>query len=138
VTGSVFRGEGLRTRGPCRLSGQSVRKYLPLLIGVPGCLAAGWFELTRALGGREVAWVYVGEWPLYAVVGVYMWWRIWHPPLGGAPGQSEGPPPQTRDGSRLDRGHPDAEPTEDPGLEAWQRYLARLHAADPPGEPPRR
>ena len=41
----------------------------PLLLGVPLCLAAGWFELTRALGGREVAWVYAFEWPMYAVAG---------------------------------------------------------------------
>jgi hypothetical protein len=104
-----------------------MRKYLPLVFGVPGCLAAGWFELTRALGGREVAWVYAFEWPLYAVIGVYMWWHIWHKvsdlpsavPAATLPKQA-GPPP------------------DDPELAAWESYLANLHAVDPPGGPPPR
>jgi hypothetical protein len=113
----------------------AARKYLPLVLGVPGCLAAGWFELTRALAGREVAWVYVFEWPLYALVGAYMWWRIWRPST-----RRDGPSSRKRS---PDRSHPVdrpavqvAEADVDLGLEAWQDYLARLHAADPPGGPP--
>ena len=40
------------------------RLHLTLAIALPCCLAAGWFELTRALNGRAIAWVYAGEWPL--------------------------------------------------------------------------
>ena len=96
-----------------------LRKYAPLLLGVPLCLAAGWFELTRALGGREVAWVYAFEWPAYAVAGAAMWWRIWHrDPVA----TNDSPVP-------LD---------DDPELVAWQNYLSDLEAVDPPGTPPSR
>jgi hypothetical protein len=105
------------------------QKYLPLLIGLPSCLAAGWFEWTRALGGREIAWVYAFEWPLYAVIGVYMWWRIWHPraplePLDEVQPTTSAPVPDVIE--------------EDAELDAWQRHLAQLQAADPPGGPTQR
>jgi hypothetical protein len=96
-------------------------KWLPLLLGVPLCLAAGWFELTRAQAGRMLAWVYVGEWPLYAVLGSWLWWRVWY-----------------SDAERCREPRPDiARLAEaDDGLAAWQHYLTRLQDADPPGGPP--
>jgi hypothetical protein len=113
----------------------AIRKFGPLVLGVPVCLAAGWFELTRALAGREVAWVYVFEWPFYAVAGTYMWWRIWRPAT-----REEGPTtPLSSAGGKpvVDRpAEQAAEQDMDVGLAAWQDYLERLHAADPPGGPP--
>lgn len=135
-----------------------VRLHVPVLLGVTGSLLAGWFEWTRALEGRQVAWVYAGEWPLFAVLGVVIWWRLWHEeralrptrphpsrpaPVGGAgcaavtlaavrstavtPAVEGAPhrPPERGD-------EVDAE------LLAWQDYLARLQAVDPPGGPPPR
>jgi hypothetical protein len=99
-----------------------IRLHLPFLIAVAGCLYAGWFELTRARAGREVAWVYAIEWPLFAILGTYVWWHL----LRDTP-----PRPTLRD-------DPSAEDRSDPGLVAWQEYLAELHAADPPGGPPGR
>jgi hypothetical protein len=110
------------------------RLHLTLAIGLPGCLAAGWFELSRALGGREIAWVYAFEWPLFAVIGTYLWWRLLHgddedesPRVGPAAASVRTPQPDASE-----------KPTSpaDPGLAAWQTYLQRLHEADPPGEPP--
>lgn len=97
-----------------------VRLHIPLLLGVSGCLLAGRFELSRALAGRQVAWVYAFEWPFYAILGTAIWWRLLHdrPPSSLAPGS------------------PPAEDLPDPGLVAWQQYLANLQAADPPGGPP--
>ena len=103
-----------------------VRLYLPRLVGVPGCLAAGWFELGRALAGRTVAWVYAVEWPLFAVMGVYVWWRTRD---AADPSTQQWPPSPARAPA------PVAHQTADPALAAWQAYLAELHAADPPGGP---
>jgi hypothetical protein len=102
------------------------------LVGVPGCFAAGWFELTRALGGREIAWVYTFEWPLYGIAGIYMWWRIRR-----GKNTVESRPARSRRAPRIlrHRTQPAPDPN-DPQLRAWQDYLARLHAADPPGGPP--
>ncbi len=42
------------------------------------CVAAFWFELRRAVGGNELSWAYVFEWPMFAVFAVYMWWNMLH------------------------------------------------------------
>ncbi len=55
------------------------RTHLTLAIGLALCAAAFWFELHRALGGNELSWAYVFEWPLLGVFAVYMWWRVLHP-----------------------------------------------------------
>jgi hypothetical protein len=119
------------------LSATALKLHLTLLLAGGGCLAAGWFEWTRALAGREVAWVYAFEWPFFALAGSVLWWRL----LPAAPVR--------RDSSRV-IGHPtsadgparrnvsQAVSASDIGLIAWQEYLARLQASDPPGGPPSR
>jgi hypothetical protein len=120
------------------------RLHLTLAIGLPGCMAAGWFELSRALAGREIAWVYAGEWPLYGVIGTYLWWKLLHSDGAvrlPAPGESNSPSRRTAtegvpndDAAVVERtvSVPDLE------LKAWQNYVNRLHELDPPGEPPPR
>jgi hypothetical protein len=96
-----------------------VKLHIPFAVAVAWCLFAGWFELTRALAGREVAWVYAVEWPLFAILGTGIWWRQLH---------DRSPRRVVPDDS------PAAEQL-DTGLVAWQEYLGRLQAADPPGGP---
>jgi hypothetical protein len=111
------------------LSRRALRLHLALLIVVPGCLAAGLFELTRALAGNQLSWVYVFEWPFFAAFSGRLWWRLLHEEesssasFGAAPAAGAGGPA-------------DDEPA-DPQLRAWNEYLARLHAESPPGGPPR-
>ncbi len=52
--------------------------HITLAVVLALCLAAFWFELRRALGGNELSWAYVFEWPIFAVFGVYMWWTTLH------------------------------------------------------------
>lgn len=117
-----------------------LRLHVPMVLAVAGCLLAGWFELSRALNGRMVAWVYAVEWPLFAVIGVYMWWRLLHPDrpsgtgVGGLAGSARSPLSSKPEPAA---GGPAEAAGEDAGLAAWQRYLADLHASDPPGGPPR-
>jgi hypothetical protein len=89
------------------LSLRALRFHIPMVIAVVGCVWAGLFELSRARAGHTVAWVYAFEWPGFAVVGVIIWWRII----------------TNRDGRRPDVPKNEVEPS-DPGLIAWQRYLA--------------
>jgi hypothetical protein len=99
-----------------------------MLAGVALSAGAAWFEWTRALRGREVAWVYAFEWPLFAVMGIYVWWKLLR---GDRPGRNN------RVASGASRGRPTAaSASDDAGLAAWQDYLSRLHATDPPGGPP--
>ncbi|MDQ1732555.1 MAG: hypothetical protein QOK10_2714 [Pseudonocardiales bacterium] len=107
----------------------ALKLHLSLVLGGGGCIAAGVFELHRALGGRELAWVYAFEWPFFAVVGGWIWWRLLHAEDAAAATQSPAPTLPSAD----QRG----ETSEDQELQAWQAYLRRLHAVDPPGGPTR-
>jgi hypothetical protein len=66
-------GSGTRLTGS-----EAVKLHLTLLAGLSLCVAAFLFEVKRALGGNELSWAYVFEWPLFAVFAVYMWWTTLH------------------------------------------------------------
>lgn len=106
------------------LSASAWRLHVTLVAGVALCATATWLEWTRARAGHAVAWVYCFEWPLFGVLGVYVWWKLLRE-------QVAGPAPEA------DRAHPQPQ-VDDPELRAWNAYLERLHAADPPGRPPRK
>lgn len=91
---------------------------MPLVLGVAVCLFAGWFELTRARAGHTVAWVYVFEWPMFAVAGVVIWWRL----------VTERDSP--RPGPRGPESGRHRIPDDDPGLRAWQRYRSELEQGE--------
>jgi hypothetical protein len=62
-----------------RLTGSEAAKlHLTLALALALCIAAFWFEVRRALGGNELSWAYVFEWPIFAVFAVYMWWTTLH------------------------------------------------------------
>ncbi len=47
-----------------------------MLISVPFCLWAGWFEFGRAEDGNWRAWVYTFEWPFFGGLAIYLWRRL--------------------------------------------------------------
>lgn len=62
-----------------RLTGSDALKlHLTLAGGLALCAAAFWFEVRRAVGGNELSWAYVFEWPLFATFAVYLWWQTLH------------------------------------------------------------
>ena len=66
-------------RSGTRLTGSEAAKlHLTLAAALALCSAAFVFEVRRALGGNELSWAYVFEWPLFAVFAVYMWWTTLH------------------------------------------------------------
>jgi hypothetical protein len=118
-----------------------------------------WVELRRARAGHELAWAYVLEWPLIAGMCLALWWRLraelrpgrgratgaghgGDHPAGAGPGRARRPGirpgicPGIRPGRLAPR--PPTIAPDDPHLLAWQAYLDRLHAEDPPGGPPPR
>jgi hypothetical protein len=48
------------------------------LLLVAGCLAATWWQLTRALAGNGLSWFYTVEWPAFACLGIFGWWHLIH------------------------------------------------------------
>ncbi len=112
--------EGKRLTGP-----EAVRLHVTLVAAVALCAGAFWFELRRALGGNQLSWAYVFEWPLFAGFAFYMWWNLLH-----------------RQGRTPDASAPKVvAPEHVEMLKAWQEHQRSLAAAerrsayaDPPGE----
>ncbi len=103
------------------------------VVGVVVSLAAGAFELDRALAGNPLSWVYTVEWPLIGGYLVYVRHRLVrdasHPHRRATPG-----PRSPADRLTGTSAGPVTE--DDADLAAWQDYLARLRASSPPGGPP--
>jgi hypothetical protein len=82
--------------------------------------------VKRALGGNELSWAYVFEWPLFAVFAVYMWWTVLH---------------QNRRRQRAAAKPKVVAPEHVEMLKNWQEHLrsmasaeAEAHRADPESE----
>ena len=72
-------------------SGRAVSLHVALVIFVPGCVALTWWQVSRALGGNTLSWVYTFEWPIFGAYAIYMWWKLVHDvPAAGAPAR-DGP-----------------------------------------------
>jgi hypothetical protein len=59
-------------------SSRSLVAHLAVIIWVPGCAAAAWWQVTVALAGDRLAYLYSVEWPCFAVFGVVVWWNLIH------------------------------------------------------------
>jgi len=102
-----------------------------LVTVVPGCLLAGWWQVTRALGGNLLSYFYSVEWPIFAILGVVAWWQLVH---DQAVGGSFGKPDKVRR-SFLHRDDELPSPAlvwdsalETPDLTAYNAYLKALAA----------
>lgn len=90
------------------------RIHLGLFLAELICIPAFIIEMFRALGGNELSWAYVFEWPALAGYAVYMWRKM----ILEERGQTK-----PKRAKRTD------EP--DPRLDAWNTYLASVHQAQP-------
>jgi hypothetical protein len=62
------------------LSPRALRLHAVILVVVPGFTALCVWQIYRAVGGNELSWAYVFEWPFFAAYAIYMWWRFVHEP----------------------------------------------------------
>jgi hypothetical protein len=129
------------------LSPRALKLHAVILVLVPAFLALCAWQISRAIGGNNLSWAYVFEWPIFAGYAIYMWWRFVHeaaddampvapsdadvdadPGTATAPAVGEGPgiPP---DAARPDAARPDAA-RPDPDLAAYNVYLAQLADRD--------
>jgi hypothetical protein len=124
-----------RTRSPAPLwlTGRALRLHATLTVVTFGCLAAGGFELSRALSGNTFSWVYVFEWPFFAGFSVVIWWRLLHEDDRAVPAAAPEPPQAA---VVLPTPAKDRAAVEDEELRAWQDYLARPPAGHRTGGPP--
>ena len=60
------------------LSRRAIFLHLAFLLFVPLCIAATWWQITRAEDGNGLSYLYTFEWPVFAILGVYFWWMFLH------------------------------------------------------------
>ena len=102
-----------------------------LVIWVPGCALACWWQVTVALSGDDLGWVYTFMWPAFAAFAVVLWWHLVHddPDTVGARGlrrlRQEEPTTSSQCQSAPDDVIARAE-AEDTELAAYNAYLAEL------------
>ena len=56
------------------LSRRALALHLAVVLWVPICLMAGWWQVTRALDGNGLSYLYSAEWPAFALIGMLVWW----------------------------------------------------------------
>jgi DNA-binding transcriptional regulator of glucitol operon len=109
-----------------------------------GCLALGWWQLTRAQGGNALSWGYTVEWPVFAAFVVAFWVKLVRDARRGTGPAARQPRParpartEDTDGApvrlgpaparRLERPAPVPDDADDPELAAYNRYLGWLNA----------
>lgn len=112
--------------------------HLALLVWVPGCALASWWQVRIALGGDGLGWVYSVMWPCFAVLGTVFWWYLVHddPDSLGARGlRSKATPPRAGAAPAETHDDPDARrlaalESEDPELAAYNAYLSSLAGSE--------
>jgi hypothetical protein len=126
------------------LSRRALKLHAVIIVVVPAFLALCVWQLVRALGGNELSWAYVFEWPFFAGYAVYMWWRFVHeiPEVpaaaseaaasngaasNGAPSGRTAARPGPAGNAANDDGGVEGADTE---LAAYNAYLAQLAARD--------
>jgi hypothetical protein len=105
--------------------------HLLVILWVPTCAIACWWQITVALAGDALGWLYSVEWPAFGLFGFIVWWNLIHdePALVGS---------RALQRIRIDR-HPHLATSgaterrrddEDAALAAYNDYLENLARAE--------
>jgi hypothetical protein len=120
--------------------------HVAMLVWIPGCAVACWWQVGIALSGDSLGWVYSVMWPCFAVFGTIFWWHFLHddPQSVGRRGLRRLQARVSAGGDRGDVLHDDTDErragetasprtdSEDPELAAYNDYLAALAREDRP------
>jgi hypothetical protein len=60
------------------LSRRAASLHLAVLVLVPGCALAAWWQITRAEAGNQLSYLYSVMWPAFGILSVYFWWMLIH------------------------------------------------------------
>jgi hypothetical protein len=129
------------------LSKRAVSLHVAVLVFVPGCAVAAWWQINRAESGNQLSYLYSVMWPVFGILGLYFWWMLLHTDydtvgLKGMRRQQEAAvadDPATVGAATLDPDAPQppaptpaaALAVEDPELAAYNARLAELASKGP-------
>lgn len=52
--------------------------HIAVVLFVPSCGIAAWWQITRATDGNGLSYLYAVEWPIFAILSCYFWWMLIH------------------------------------------------------------
>jgi hypothetical protein len=122
------------------LSRRALWLHLSVLVFVPGCAVAAWWQINRAADGNQLSYLYSVLWPAFGLLGLYFWWMLIHTDYEtvGLKGMQRQQALAQSDTEATEEAPPmpaAAAPTapmeEDPELAAYNARLAELAAQGP-------
>lgn len=122
-TNVAWRSGRKRTVREKWFSKRALLWHLLLVVIVPGCLLAGWWQVHRAMQGNTLSYAYSAEWPVFAVVAMIGWWQL----IQEDPSEVE-----ARRSERVRRAQPRQALTATPELLAANRAALERHRAHLP------
>ena len=51
---------------------------MALLVFVPGCALAAWWQINRAEDGNQLSYLYSVMWPAFGILALCFWWMLVH------------------------------------------------------------
>src|SRR5271165_5748749 len=60
------------------LSARAVSLHLSVLVLVPGCALAAWWQIGRAQDGNQLSYLYSVMWPAFGILALTFWWMLIH------------------------------------------------------------
>ncbi|HVX20792.1 MAG TPA: hypothetical protein VHB02_05555 [Acidimicrobiales bacterium] len=110
-------------------SRRAVALHVAIVLWVPGCLFAFWWQVNRAFDGNGLSYLYSVEWPAFVLVGIWGWWLLLHtdPDTVGRRAQAKLAP----DRSGANPGPVRRREDEDEALAAYNDRLADLATRGP-------
>jgi DNA-binding transcriptional regulator of glucitol operon len=60
------------------LSRRAVSLHVAVLLFVPACAIAAWWQMSRAQDGNSLSYVYSVMWPVFGILGLVFWWLLIH------------------------------------------------------------
>jgi len=120
-------------------SRRALGAHVALVVFVPGCIAATFWQVGVARSGNDLGWAYAVMWPVFCAYGIVLWWHLVHddPETVGARGLRR-LKPDTLAQAELDQRKAARDQVihqaeaEDPELAAYNSYLAELARDDAP------
>jgi DNA-binding transcriptional regulator of glucitol operon len=104
---------------------------IAVLLWVAVCGVACYWQVTVALAGDDLGWLYSIEWPVFGIFGIVVWWNLIHddPEKVGNSALRNGLAHEPRVNDRSQH-ETTRSPSESPDLERYNEYLSALAASE--------
>ena len=60
------------------LSKRAISLHVAVLVLVPACAVAAFWQVNRAQDGNDLSYLYSVMWPVFGVLAIVFWWMLLH------------------------------------------------------------